>query len=75
VTFSTPTPGFVNYEFSASVQPSLGESRRLDLAMIDPAERERFHHTDTAAALENLPQNPFHGNSVKIGLLDFQSGR
>ncbi len=33
-----------------------GHSRRLNLVMIDATDGEVFHHTATAAMLENLPQ-------------------
>jgi hypothetical protein len=31
-----------------------GESRRIDLVMIDPTDREVFHHNATAAVAEHL---------------------
>jgi hypothetical protein len=34
--------------------PSRGESRRIDLVMIDPTDREVFHHNATAAVAEHL---------------------
>ncbi len=35
-----------------------GHSRRLNLVMIDATDGEVFHHTATAAMLENLPKSP-----------------
>ena len=46
-----------------------GDSRRLNLVMINATDGEVFHHTATAAMLENLPQDRPSGNAVKIGLV------
>jgi hypothetical protein len=51
-----------------------GESRRLDLVLVDSTERKVLHHTAMAAVLENLPRiAPVE--TLKIGLVDFHSWR
>jgi hypothetical protein len=38
--------------------PREGESRRIDLVMINPTDREVFHHNATAAVAEHLCEAP-----------------